>query len=88
VAHGEVCDTGATRATCDSDCTAVQCGDGVLNAPAGEQCDRGEPSALCDGDCTTAYCGDGTVNELRGEECDDGNDEDGDGCSAVCMIEP
>lgn len=30
-------------------------------------------------------CGDGTVD--RGEECDDGNNQDGDGCSAACVIE-
>ncbi len=31
------------------------------------------------------YCGDGIVGQ--GEECDDGNNEDGDGCSADCMLE-
>ena len=31
-------------------------------------------------------CGDGTLD--AGEECDDGNTVDGDGCSAVCTIEP
>ena len=31
------------------------------------------------------YCGDGSLDE--GEECDDGNNEDGDGCSALCIIE-
>ena len=32
------------------------------------------------------YCGDGNLDET--EECDDGNTEDGDGCSALCGIEP
>jgi cysteine-rich repeat protein len=31
------------------------------------------------------YCGDGAVQS--GEECDDGNRNDGDGCSAVCVLE-
>jgi len=31
------------------------------------------------------YCGDGNLDEV--EECDDGNNEDGDGCSAVCVVE-
>ena len=31
------------------------------------------------------YCGDGNLDS--GEECDDGNNIDGDGCSADCMIE-
>jgi len=30
-------------------------------------------------------CGDGIVDVF--EECDDGNNEDGDGCSAVCELE-
>ncbi|RLG19930.1 hypothetical protein DRN67_01400, partial [Candidatus Micrarchaeota archaeon] len=41
-------------------------------------------------DCYT-YCGDGEVqcpnDEEQCEECDDGNNEDGDGCTAKCMIE-
>jgi cysteine-rich repeat protein len=31
-------------------------------------------------------CGDGAVD--AGESCDDGNGRDGDGCSAVCTVEP
>jgi cysteine-rich repeat protein len=30
-------------------------------------------------------CGDGTLDV--GEECDDGNNDDGDGCSAICRLE-
>jgi len=37
------------------------------------------------GDEAEPYCGDETLD--AGEECDDGNNEDGDGCSAVCEIE-
>ena len=33
-----------------------------------------------------AFCGD--KNQDAGEECDDGNRVDGDGCSAICMLEP
>ncbi|MFC1727299.1 DUF4215 domain-containing protein [Patescibacteria group bacterium] len=32
------------------------------------------------------YCGDGIVNQGH-EQCDDGNQADGDGCSADCVIE-
>jgi len=31
------------------------------------------------------YCGDGYLDEA--EQCDDGNNIDGDGCDAICMIE-
>ena len=30
-------------------------------------------------------CGDGVIAQFEG--CDDGNTEDGDGCSAACLIE-
>jgi cysteine-rich repeat protein len=33
----------------------------------------------------TAFCGDSILDD--GEECDDGNNEDGDGCNAICEIE-
>lgn len=32
-------------------------------------------------------CGDGIVTYSVGEQCDDGNTEDGDGCSALCLLE-
>ncbi len=44
----------------------------------GEVCDAGE--------CRPVVCGDGLRDV--GEECDDDNTEDGDGCSAGCVIEP
>lgn len=44
----EVCDDAGASATCDDDCTAVVCGDGVVNAAAGEQCDG---VAACDANC-------------------------------------
>ena len=69
----------------DADCSAV-CGDSVTTAP--EVCDDGGESATCDVDCTAAVCGDGYFNLSAGEQCDDGNNTDGDGCSAVCLMEP
>ncbi|MBX3272334.1 MAG: hypothetical protein KF729_18895 [Sandaracinaceae bacterium] len=41
--------------------------------------------ANAEGECDTA-CGDGRVGP--GETCDDANAADGDGCSALCRIEP
>ncbi len=61
------------------------CGDHVIQPP--ETCDppgqpAGEPNE-CRDDCT--FCGDGNVDPT--EECDDGNNVDGDGCSADCLVE-
>jgi len=64
------------------------CGDTVVDTT--EMCED-------DADCFTnelcsacqceiqPYCGDGTRD--TSEECDDGNEEDGDGCSALCIEE-
>jgi cysteine-rich repeat protein len=88
---GEDCDPGTpntSTATCDADCSAVQCGDGFWNLAAGEKCDdSGTASAFCNGDCTLTKCGDGQQNFQAGEECDDGNVVNGDGCSATCKLE-
>jgi len=86
-AAGEACDDGAESATCNADCTASSCGDGVANTAAGEACDDGAESAGCNADCTASVCGDSTLNATAGETCDDGNTDDGDGCSATCIIE-
>jgi cysteine-rich repeat protein len=76
---GESCDHGGVpTATCDSDCTPVTCGDGVINSMAGETCDDAGMSATCNHDCTPAACGDGVANAAAGEECDTG------GSSASC----
>lgn len=84
---GEDCDEGGVdTATCDSDCTAVMCGDSHTNSAAGEPCDDGGESAGCDADCTLVVCGDGLHNEAAGEQCDDGNTVDGDGCSGSCLV--
>ncbi|MBI5504738.1 MAG: DUF4215 domain-containing protein [Deltaproteobacteria bacterium] len=88
---GEACD--GPSATCDPDCTAALCGDGVVNALAGESCDDGA-TAPCDG-CSPAcqseratVCGDGIVDAGCGEQCEDGNSDDGDCCSASCRLDP
>ncbi len=36
--------------------------------------------------CPAAACGNGVIED-SGEECDDGNQRDGDGCSAACLVE-
>jgi cysteine-rich repeat protein len=43
----------------------------------------------CTASCTFGpYCGDGILQTGFGEECDDGNNDDGDFCSALCVVEP
>lgn len=43
----------------------------------------------CDVDCEFGpYCGDGILQSIYSEECDDGNNDNGDFCSATCLIEP
>lgn len=76
------------------------CGD--KNLDDGEKCDEGENNGAecvseygsscdyCSLTCekitiTGPCCGDGNIDE--GEECDDSNIEDGDGCSASCILE-
>lgn len=81
----EACDTGGASATCNFDCTAPACGDGILNTAAGEVCDLGITSAECDATCHPIVCGDGA--RAAQEACDDGNTRNGDGCSARCDVE-
>ena len=74
--------------TCDSDCTAPVCGDGLLNAAAGEVCDdgvnNGTGPGLCEPGCAApAQCGNGLIE--TGEACDDSGESatcDAD-CTAV-----
>lgn len=66
------------------DC-ALGCGDGIVEPELGEECEPPD-TANCNAECRLRYCGDGNLD--LGEECDDANNTDGDGCSAVCVIEP
>jgi hypothetical protein len=81
---GEDCDDGAESASCDADCSAVECGDTTVNGTAGEDCDDGGESATCNGDCTVSSCGDGVMNATAGEDCD-GAGESAD-CNADCSV--
>jgi hypothetical protein len=69
VEAGETCDEQGQTATCDEDCTPVDCGDGLVNEAAGEECDEGGASDTCNLDCTLPHCGDGLIN-VEGEICD------------------
>ena len=86
VESGEDCDgdgagTGGETATCNDDCSAVQCGDGNTNEAAGETCDDSGESATCDDDCTAVQCGDGNINQAAGETCDGGPE-----CSSLSCL--
>jgi len=63
---------------------ATVCGNGVLDMS--ETCDPpGQPAGQldeCRNECS--FCGDALVN--GDEDCDDGNDVDGDGCDAGCVL--
>lgn len=53
VDEGEACDDGGESATCDVDCTPVECGDRRINRTAGEGCDDGNEVGddACDPTC-------------------------------------
>lgn len=74
------------------------CGDNIVQS--GESCDVGAVTSLacdncvvqdgwyCSGspsNCVASVCQDGT--RAPDEQCDDGNNDDGDGCSTLCMVE-
>lgn len=85
VETGEDCDTAGESETCNDDCTAVFCGDTVVNLAAGEECDEGEANSdvtpnACREDCTNPICGDFVVDD--GEECDRET-----GCNEDCQID-
>ena len=86
---GEDCDDAGESATCDADCTLVECGDGTLNVTAGEECDDGghgrtatavQPRARSR--AGEPECGNGVPE--TGEECDDGNEDNTDACLDTC----
>jgi TQXA domain-containing protein len=82
--------TGTVTQTATKDWVAVQCGDGLVNAP-GETCDppgAPEPNGqFCRDDCT--FCGDGHLDS--GEACDDGPDNSDiapNACRTDCTLPP
>jgi cysteine-rich repeat protein len=86
---GEDCDDGIETATCDDDCTSVECGDSHTNGAAGEACDDGVNAGGeggCLPDCSAIQtCGDGVLEGT--ETCDDDGVAPNDGCSATCQVE-
>ncbi|MFT6627770.1 MAG: cysteine-rich repeat protein [Flavobacteriales bacterium] len=88
---GENCDDAGDSASCNADCRAALCGDGMLNEASGERCDDGSVNGealACAADCsgpTTALCGNGVIE--AGEVCDEGTQTDlcnSDCTSALC----
>ncbi len=84
---GECCGNGAcdhqideTCSTCPLDCGQC-CGDGDCDWTIDETCQ----TCVLDCGLCPAVCGNGAIEP--GEACDDGNEEDGDGCSALCLLE-
>jgi hypothetical protein len=70
----EACDEGGVSTmTCDLDCSAPACNDGVFNALA-ETCDDGGNTASCDSDCSKPLCGDSLFNAAANEQCDQGRE--------------
>ncbi len=77
-------------------CTGAGCA--LANAPDGASCCGTFPTDRCNeqfhgtcaaGTCTNINaCGDGIIDLALGESCDDGNNADGDGCDALCRVEP
>lgn len=95
-AHGNVCASELIdqRTICapsgaNLSCLVSECGDGVVDRPAGELCDptaEDTPAGSCLSDCTLSpsLCGDGEVTGE--EECDDANDSNFDDCTTDCRI--
>ena len=72
--------TASEAVAAGAECSAYECGNGVVEAAAGETCDDGSLNGrygYCDSNCGLSgafYCGDGYL--AGGEECDCGDDED------------
>jgi cysteine-rich repeat protein len=87
---GEECDDGNQDDAdgCSNACRKPFCGDGVVSGS--EECDDGASNSnlrsnACRKSCKKARVGDGVID--FGEQCDDGNEEDGDGCSVLGVVE-
>jgi cysteine-rich repeat protein len=66
----EACDDGpAGSASCDVDCSLVDCGDALINALAGEACDDGNDINTdgCTNTCVFPTCGDAILNQLEAD---------------------
>ena len=76
--------------TVDGNGETGTCGNNDIDNPC-EQCDGTDNDACelsCDAkcQCVAPVCGNGIIGP--GEDCDDGNNDDGDGCSLTCTVEP
>ena len=75
---------------CNASCL-IEDGNACNETPPGETGDDSCDSGVCDtsggapGVCVPAGCGNNLLE--AGEGCDDGNNTDGDGCNAMCLIE-
>ena len=86
----------AQNLTASTTLTLSICGNELVDA--GEDCDvLGETGVYsqtitgrqCTPQCQFGpFCGDGILQTAFAEECDDGNNDNGDFCSASCVIEP
>ncbi len=87
---GAACINGECLKSVDIAYTPNFCGNGILEP--GEACDLGAensdaPNAACRPDCSRGRCGDNVLDRPL-EACDDGNALPGDGCNALCQVEP
>ena len=85
VEAGEACDDGntATGDGCDNSCL-LEIGEPCSNGPqcASGVCNTGAMPPVC---APPSGCGNGSLD--AGEACDDGNNNNGDGCNASCLLE-
>ncbi|MEZ4267496.1 MAG: DUF4215 domain-containing protein [Myxococcota bacterium] len=76
----------AETADCDTDCTAAECGDGVINATTPEICDDGndDPADGCSSTCDAIEVGWRCPTVGAACECADGFS--GDGCATFSQV--
>lgn len=88
----EQCDDAGETATCDIDCTFVECGDGYVNAVAGETCDNLEPCfcGTCIENCTVAEvcsaCPCNSDVDCKASNCNDDNACNHGICDPICHV--